>query len=85
VFIPSKIINKNYKEILKYHKEKFPGVKLVKVTTTRWYEIPVCTSTPAGEIVKEWFKESPIHKSHAFRDGSLLIEYFNDDAKIEEI
>ena len=70
------------KEILNYHVETHKGVKLVKVTTTRWYEIPEGTSTPDSEILTEWFANTSISRRHAFRDSSLLLEYFNNDAKI---
>jgi hypothetical protein len=70
------------KEILKDHADKYPGVKFVKITTTRWYEIPANSSTPPEELLEEWFKKFSISRTHAFRDGSLLIEHFNDDAKI---
>ena len=68
------------KNILDTHQKK-TGCKIVKVTTTRWYEIPVGTSTPDSEIIDEWFKKTPISRSHAFRDRSLLIECFNDDVE----
>jgi len=77
-------MNDKIKKILEYHKEQHPGVKFIKVTTTRWYEIPAGTSNES-ELLEEWFKEFPASKGHAFRDGSLLLEHFNDDAKIEEI
>ena len=65
-------------------KKAHPGVKIVKVTTTRWYEIPAGTSTNDTELLKEWFEETPITRSHAFRDTSLLMEHFNRDEKIYE-
>jgi hypothetical protein len=77
-------MNEKIKSILKYHKDIHPGVKLVKVTLTRYYEIPVYTSTPAEELLEEWFKEFPSTRCHAFRDASLLIEHFNDDGKVVE-
>ena len=70
------------KRILDFHKKKHPGVKLVKVTITRYYQIPAGTSTPAEDLLKEWFEEFSTTRTHAFRDGSLLIDHFNDDAKI---
>jgi hypothetical protein len=78
-----RIIKKqDIKKTLENHLTSHPGSKLVKVTTTRWYEIPAGTSTPDGELLKEWFDTTPISRSHAFRDGSLLLEIFNDDATI---
>jgi len=72
------------KTILDYHRTEHPGVKIVTVTLTRYYEIPAYASTPAEELLKEWFKEFSSTRPHAFRDQSLLIEHFNDDAKIIE-
>jgi hypothetical protein len=77
-------MNKKIKKILDYHKTSHPGVKIVTVTTTRYYEIPAYASTPTEELLEEWFKEFSSTRSHAFRDQSLLIEHFNDDAKIIE-
>jgi hypothetical protein len=71
--------------ILRGHKKRFSGSRFVKVTTTRWYEIPAGTSEDAEDLITEWFLDTPISRSHAFRDGSLLIEHFNDDAKIADI
>jgi hypothetical protein len=73
------------KEILKYHSEKNPGVKIVKVTTTRYYEIPASASTPANELMKEWFHDYPLERHHAFREHSQLIEHFNGDEEIVEM
>jgi hypothetical protein len=78
-------MNERIKNILNFHVKQNPGVKLVKVTTTRWYEIPAYSSTEPQELLKEWFKETPIGRGHAFRDGSLLLEHFNDDEKIVDI
>lgn len=75
-------MNDQIEKILKFHQETNPGVTIVEVTTTRWYEIPVGSSTPINELLEEWFKNKPVSKSHAGRDGSLLVECFNDDAKI---
>jgi hypothetical protein len=73
------------KKILQYHKLMNKGVKIIKVTTTRYYQIPEGTSLETNELLKEWFKDFPVDRRHAFRDSSLLIEHFNDDAKIEEV
>jgi hypothetical protein len=70
------------KAILEYHKEKNKGVKIVKVTTTRYYEIPTYTSQDSDELLKEWFERFNTTSTHAFRDGSLLIQHFNGDAKV---
>lgn len=77
-------MNEKIKSILEFHKKKHPGVKLVKVTTTRWYEIPAGTSMSDDELLQDWFKNTPTTRSHAFRDGSLLVEYFNNDEKVLE-
>ena len=70
------------KKILDYHLQKNVGSRLVKVTTTRWYEIPTGTSTSPEELLKEWFENFPVTRSHNFRDGSLLMEYFNEDHRL---
>jgi len=70
------------KEILVHHKNTHPGVKIVKVTTTRYYEIPRHSGTDSAALMKEWFEDFAVTSSHAFRDGSLLIHDFNNDAKI---
>jgi hypothetical protein len=61
------------------------GVKIIKVTTTIYYQIPKGTSLETNELLKEWFKDFSVDRRHAFRDSYLLIEHFNDDAKIEEV
>jgi len=54
--------------------------RVIKVTTTRYYEIRKgYTSQTISELSEEWFKEYG-NSSHAFRDGSLAFEIFNDDA-----
>lgn len=70
------------KKLLQGHKKAYPDAKIVAVTTTRYYHIPEGTSTPVPELLEEWFKKTPISQSHAFRDQSLLIEVFEDNAKI---
>jgi len=72
------------KNILDYHVQKNPGVRLVKVTTTRWYEIPAGSSGRPDDLLQEWFCTCSATKRHAFRDDSLLLEYFNDDQKITD-
>lgn len=67
------------KAILKFHREKNPGVKIIKVTTTRYYEIPSYSSTPVSDLLKEWFHDYPLERHHAFRESSLLIQHFNND------
>lgn len=71
------------KKILQSHKKAYPGAKIVAVTTTRYYQIPEGTSIPVPELLEEWFKKTPIHQTHAFRDQSLLLEHFNDSKIIE--
>jgi len=44
------------KQILEHHVSTRPGTLLVKVTTTRYYEIPPGTSTP-HDIVREQHKQ----------------------------
>jgi uncharacterized protein YbaR (Trm112 family) len=87
--IPEKV-----EKLLEYHKSKNQGVRFLKITTTRWYEIPDGSITDEKsqhyfnneeELIDEWFKKNSIGHSHAFRDGSLLLQYFNDDAKIERL
>lgn len=70
------------KEILKFHRGKFPGSKIVKVTTTRYYEIREGSSEKPEDLIEEWFSKYPVSRSHAYRDGSLLIEHFNNDAGV---
>ena len=70
------------KEILEFHTKNHPGTKIVEVTTTRWCEIPVGSYSSDSEIIDEWFNKTSINRSHAFRDGSLIIEKFNNDAKV---
>jgi hypothetical protein len=69
------------KKILKFHQEK-TGCKLIKVTTTKYYQISAGTSTEPEVLIEEWFKKFPISRSHAGRDSSILVEHFNDDAEI---
>lgn len=78
-------MNKEIEEILKEHKKINPTVELVKVTITRWYEIPKYSLESNPDILKEWFQEFSINRSHAFRDNSVLLQYFNNDEKIEKI
>jgi hypothetical protein len=75
-------MNEKINNILICHKKNNPGCKIVKVTISRWYEIPPGTSTSDSEIIEEWFKKTPVSKCHAFRDNSLLIQCFNDDPTI---
>lgn len=72
------------KKLLQGHKKAYPDAKIIAVTTTRYYQIPEGTSTPVPELLEEWFKKTPIHQTHAFRDQSLLVEHFNDNVKIIE-
>ena len=69
------------KAILKEHVKK-TGAKIVKVTTTKYYEIPASPFKTPTELMDEWFKKFSISRSHAFRDASLLIEHFNEDCQI---
>jgi len=69
-------------KILDSHRERNSGVTIVKITTTRYYEIPKHSSTNKEALMNEWFEDFSPSSSHAFRDGSLLIEHFNDDAEI---
>jgi len=71
------------KAALEFHKENNPGVKIIKVTTTRYYAIPKYAAKNSEEILKEWFEKYDATSSHAFRDGSLLIQHFNNDAIIQ--
>lgn len=73
------------KKILKFHKKSNPGVTVVKVTTTRYYEIREGSSEKPEYLMEEWFKKYSPFRSHAYRDGSLLVEHFNDDAEIVTI
>jgi hypothetical protein len=77
-------MNDKIKKILNYHREHCPGVTIVKVTTTKYYEIPAGSSIPTSELLKEWFEDNPTSKRHAFRDSSLLIDHWNNDAKVLE-
>lgn len=73
------------KKLLQSHKKVYPDAKIVAVTTTRYYQIPEGTSTPVPELLEEWFKKTPISQSHAFRDQSLLIELFENNATIIDV
>jgi hypothetical protein len=77
-------MNEHVKDILNFHTKKNPGSKLVKVTLTRWYEIPGTSSEVPEELMAEWFNKYPSTRPHAYRDHSLLVEYFNGDHKIVE-
>ena len=78
-------MNERIKNILNLHVEQNPGVKLVKVTTTRWYEIPASSSEKPEDLLQEWFRKCSINRSHSFRDSSLLVEHFNDDQKVVDV
>jgi len=71
------------RKILESHLANNPGKKLVKVTTTRWYQIG--SSEDESRLLDEWFKKFSPSASHAYRDHSLLIEHFNDDAKVVDL
>jgi hypothetical protein len=75
-------MNEHVKDILNFHTKKNPGAKLVKVTLTRWYEIPATSSEDHKELMQEWFDKYPSTRPHAYRDHSLLVEYFNGDHRI---
>jgi hypothetical protein len=72
------------KKLLQGHKRAYPNCTIVRVTTTRYYQIPEGTSTPVPELLKEWFKKTPVTQVHAFREHSLLIEHFEDNATVVE-
>ena len=61
--------------LLKRHLKIHPGSKVVRVTITRWYEIPAGNSTPDKELMNEWFKEYPLSRHHAYRESSVLLEH----------
>lgn len=59
------------------------GSKFVQVTTTRIYEIHKgYYQDDLNPLLSEWFEKFSPLASHAFRDGSLFVEYFNEDSKI---
>jgi hypothetical protein len=70
------------RQILNAHVTKHPGTKIIKVTSTHYYGIPGYSSEDPKDLIEEWFSKYPISRSHAYRDGSLLISHFNEDASI---
>jgi hypothetical protein len=63
-------MNEKINKILKNHKATYGG-KLIKFTLT------------INELCDDWFKRNPSTSRQAYRDNSLLIEYFNTHYKKE--
>lgn len=72
-------------KILNYHKANNPDIDIIKVTTTRYYEIPkesVRSARKREDLLKEWFDTYSATSNHAYRDSSLLLQHFNDDIEV---
>ena len=75
-------MTENIRQILNAHVAKYPGTRIVKVTSTHYYEVPGGSSEDPQDLIHEWFPTFSISRGHAYRDGSLLISHFNDDARV---